>query len=73
MTLLPYDRDALRDRFRGATPFPFVEITPFLEPEFADMVAADLPSFRQSQSLGREFATVNEQFKVQITLDPRFQ
>jgi hypothetical protein len=63
----PYDRDALRAQFRSAAPFPFIAIDPFLAPDLAAAAAAEIPTFSESQQIGREFDAVNEKNKVQIT------
>lgn len=63
----PIDREALRARVRQATPFPNFCIDQFLEPEFAEQVAAAFPSFEEANRLGRSFSAVNERGKVQMT------
>jgi 2-oxoglutarate-Fe(II)-dependent oxygenase superfamily protein len=63
----PIDAAALRARAAAATPFPFVVLDDFLEPEFARAVAEAFPVFEEAERIGRSFATVNEQQKVQIT------
>jgi hypothetical protein len=42
-------------------------IDDFLEPEFAEAVAASFPSFSSARRIGKEFHWVNEDRKVQIT------
>ena len=66
------DREALREQFRTAQPFPFVAIDNFLDPEFAKEVAAAYPSFETAQSQGFGFNFVNEQKKFQITDQGKF-
>ena len=70
--IAPFDREALRQRFRNASPFPFVNIDNFLEPSFAQEVAAAFPTFDDALGHGRTFKTVNERKKVQITDAKRF-
>jgi hypothetical protein len=65
--LRPYDRDALRARFRAAQPFPHVVIDDFLDPGFARAVADSYPRFEQAAKDGRVFASVNEKLKLQLT------
>jgi len=67
MSLRPLDREALRQQFRAAAPFPFVKIDNFLDPAFALEVAGAYPSFERATSHGLTFKTVNEKKKVQIT------
>lgn len=65
----PLDREALRERFQNARPFPHMVIDDFLDPDFAREVAASYPDYRDARERGREFSAVNENRKVQIT-DP---
>lgn len=64
--LRPYDRDALRERFRGAQPFPHMMIDGFLDPDFAREVVAAYPSFDAAAKDGRVFRSVNEKLKLQM-------
>lgn len=61
-----YDRDALREQFRNASPFPFFVVDGFLEDGFASEAAASYPSFEAAARSGRVFGAVNEMGKVQI-------
>jgi Rps23 Pro-64 3,4-dihydroxylase Tpa1-like proline 4-hydroxylase len=73
MTLLnPIDRDALREKIRAALPFPHFCIDNFLSPDFAEEIYRSFPSFNEAKAIGREFATVNEKKKIQITDSARF-
>ena len=63
----PIDREALRQQVRSAKPFPFFKIDNFLEEGFANRVLESFPSFEQARKVGREFAAVNEKYKVQVT------
>ncbi len=67
MLVLPFDRDALRQQFINASPFPFVKIDSFLDPAFAAKVSATYPSFEDATAQGRAFNSINERKKVQIT------
>jgi hypothetical protein len=67
MMMQSYDREGLRHQFLDAKPFPFVKIDNFLDPLFAQEVAAAYPSFEAAMTQGRSFKAVNEQRKVQIT------
>jgi hypothetical protein len=64
--IAPYDRDALRERFRAAQPFPWLAIDGFLDPDFANELAASYPSYEDAVKNGRAFAAVNENLKVQV-------
>ena len=72
MVLASYDRDALKNQFLSATPFPFVEIEPFLTDDFAREVAASYPSFGEAAQAGDQFSFVNEKGKIQVTDAERF-
>jgi Rps23 Pro-64 3,4-dihydroxylase Tpa1-like proline 4-hydroxylase len=61
------DREALREQFRTAQPFPFVSIDGFLAPEFAKELAGAYPTFEKAREQGFGFNFVNEQKKIQIT------
>ena len=61
------DREALRQQYRTASPYPFLKIENLLEPAFAHEVAAAYPSFEDAAAQGRAFKSVNERKKVQIT------
>ena len=67
MVVWPLDREALRKQYVAARPFPFVKIDGFLDPSFAQEVAAAYPSFDDATGQGRTFKSVNEKKKVQIT------
>jgi Rps23 Pro-64 3,4-dihydroxylase Tpa1-like proline 4-hydroxylase len=68
MTIIqPLDREALRQQFAAASPFPFVKIEGFLDPAFARRVAAAYPKFEDAAKQGLAFNGVNEKKKVQIT------
>jgi hypothetical protein len=64
--------DALRDRFRGAVPFPYIVIENFLQPTAAEELAGCYPSFDQALRDGFAFKAVNEQRKVQISEVEKF-
>lgn len=63
------DREALRDAYRRATPFPHVVIDGFLDPGFARAVAAAYPEASAAARIGKTFRALNERGKTQIT-DP---
>jgi 2OG-Fe(II) oxygenase superfamily len=67
MTVIFPDREALRDQFTSAQPFPFIKIDNFLDPVFANEVATAYPSFEVATAQGRSFRAVNERRKVQVT------
>jgi Rps23 Pro-64 3,4-dihydroxylase Tpa1-like proline 4-hydroxylase len=60
------DRNALRQKFREAKPFPYIVIENFLEPKAAEEVALAYPSFEQARAQGFSFNMLNEQRKVQV-------
>jgi len=68
----PFDRDQLRQEYRGAQPFPFFKIDGFLDETFAREVAASMPSFEEAQRLGLTFKSVNEKLKLQVTDASKF-
>lgn len=72
MSIRPLDIDALSKAFREAQPFPHIAIDEFLEPDFADAVAAAYPSFGEAEKLGLQFKAVNEYKKIQITESEKF-
>ena len=71
MFIQPLDREVLRQQYRTARPFPFVKIESLVDPAFAREVAAAYPTFETATARGRQFQSVNERKKVQIT-DVRF-
>jgi Rps23 Pro-64 3,4-dihydroxylase Tpa1-like proline 4-hydroxylase len=68
----PLDRDALREKIRNALPFPHFCIDNFLNQSFAEEIYQSFPSFREAKAVGREFETVNEKKKIQITDSTKF-
>jgi hypothetical protein len=73
MTLLnPIDRDALREKIRPSLPFPHFCIDNSLNPDFAEEIYRSFPSINEAKAIGREFATVNEKKKIQITDSAKF-
>jgi Rps23 Pro-64 3,4-dihydroxylase Tpa1-like proline 4-hydroxylase len=66
------DREALRQEFTAAKPFPFMKIENFVDPDFAREVASAYPTFDDALATGRSFKTVNERKKVQITDAKKF-
>ncbi len=68
----PIDRIALREKVRDALPFPHFCIDNFLDEGFAEEIYQSFPSFSEAKSVGREFTTVNEKKKIQITDSTKF-
>ena len=68
----PFDRDALREQYRSAEPFPFFKIENFLEPEFLKSVVEAYPTYEAARGYGREFDAVNEKLKIQVTDSSKF-
>lgn len=67
MLMQHFDRESLRQQYLTAHPFPFLKIESLLDPSFAEKVAAAYPSFETATAQGREFSSVNERKKVQVT------
>lgn len=63
----PIDRENLREQFKNAQPFPFFCIDDFLDENFAEQVLASFPSYGDARHVGKEFKSVNEKGKVQVT------
>ena len=61
------DRESLRQQYRSAKPYPFVKIENLVDPAFAREVADAYPTFETASAQGRQFKSVNERKKVQIT------
>jgi Rps23 Pro-64 3,4-dihydroxylase Tpa1-like proline 4-hydroxylase len=73
MSLLnPIDRDALREEIRSSLPFPHFCIDNFLGQNFAEEIYHSFPSFGEARAVGRQFTTVNEKKKIQITDSTKF-
>jgi Rps23 Pro-64 3,4-dihydroxylase Tpa1-like proline 4-hydroxylase len=68
----PFDWDALREQTRTALPFPHFCIDNFLNERFSEEIYRSFPSFAQAKAFGREFTTVNEKKKIQITDPTKF-
>ncbi|MFC7448771.1 2OG-Fe(II) oxygenase [Rhodococcus daqingensis] len=66
------DRGLLRQQARTATPFPHVLIDDFLDTGFAREALSCWPSYSDAAKMGREFRTINERRKVQVTDSDRF-
>jgi len=67
MKIQLHDREALRRQFNSAEPFRLVRIDNFLDPLFANEVAAAYPSFEAATKQGRTFRAVNERRKIQVS------
>ncbi|MBX2811159.1 MAG: 2OG-Fe(II) oxygenase [Myxococcales bacterium] len=63
----PYNRERLRQQFSVADPFPFVEISPFLEPEVAQTIADSYPSIHDAAQVGKRYKWMSERGKVEVT------
>lgn len=72
MLIRPLDREALKQAFETATPFPHIVIDEFLEPDFAAEVAASFPSFEEARQKGFEFNFVRERRKIQVSDSAHF-
>lgn len=67
-----FDKKELKGKIQTAEPFPHFCIDNFLDEEFANEIYNAFPSFHDAQKIGREFSTVNEQKKIQITEASKF-
>ena len=68
----PIDLNALKSRIAQSAPFPHVCIDNFLEESFANEIYGAFPSFKEARAIGKEFDSVNEKFKIQITNSATF-
>lgn len=71
--LRPYDREALREKFQNAVPFPHLVLEDFLESDFAQQCQAEYPGYAEARAVGNEFAAVNERLKVQVCDSTKFK
>lgn len=69
--IVPVDCEYLRARARAAQPFPHILIDNFLDTDFAHEVLRSWPSYADAARIGKEFRSLNERNKVQVT-DSRF-
>lgn len=70
--LRPMNDDRLAEAFQHAEPFPHIAIDDFLDPEFANELAAAYPTFAQAESQGQQFKAVNEYRKIQLSDSSKF-
>jgi hypothetical protein len=70
--LCELDLELLRKRFINARPVPYIMIDSFLDRDAADKVADSYPAFEAAVGQGKEFTSVNERKKVQITRSSLF-
>ncbi|MBC8133238.1 MAG: 2OG-Fe(II) oxygenase [Deltaproteobacteria bacterium] len=68
----PIDREALRNQFQNAQPYPHMVIDNFLAPGVAEEISRSYPTFEQASAQGFIFNFVNEQRKIQITDTKKF-
>ncbi len=61
------DREALREQACSAKPFPHILIDDFLDIEFARQVLRSWPCYEDAAKIGKEFRSINERKKVQVT------
>jgi hypothetical protein len=66
------DRDLLREQARRARPFPYILVDNFLDTEFAHEVLRSWPSYEDAAKMGKEFRSINERKKVQVTDSTQF-
>lgn len=68
----PIDAASIKAQFEAGRPHRYFVIDDFLEPEFAEQVLAEYPTFEEAQRLGHLFKAVNERLKVQISDSKKF-
>lgn len=61
------DRKAFKSKIASAVPFPHVCVDNFLDTTFAEEIYEAFPSFHEARTIGKEFDSVNEKLKIQIT------
>jgi Rps23 Pro-64 3,4-dihydroxylase Tpa1-like proline 4-hydroxylase len=66
------DCDRLRQQVRTAVPFPHVLIDDFLDADLTREVLRSWPSYEDAARIGKEFRSINERNKVQVTDSSRF-
>ena len=64
-----HDWDKLRKEYKDAKPFPSICIDDFLDIKFANSLVKSYPKYSEARTIGREFSSLNENLKTQIT-DP---
>lgn len=76
MFINPLDKDALREQFRAAKPFPHLVMENFLEPTFLREVVEAYPTFESAWTEAKgtrdAFNALNEKLKVQVSDSERF-
>jgi Rps23 Pro-64 3,4-dihydroxylase Tpa1-like proline 4-hydroxylase len=68
----PQDWNELNLRFENAEPFPSIYIDNFLDEEFSMELAQCYPSYNDAKQSGREFQSLNQNLKTQITEPSNF-
>ena len=66
------DCDLLRGQVRTAPPFPHILIDDFLDADFAQDVLHSWPSYAEAAKIGRQFRSINERNKIQVTDSAQF-
>jgi Rps23 Pro-64 3,4-dihydroxylase Tpa1-like proline 4-hydroxylase len=70
--IAPIDREAVRQQYQTASPFPFFVIEDFLDHQFIQELVTSYPDYETARQMGREFQAVNERLKVQVTDQKKF-
>jgi len=68
----PIDKDEFKKNLQNTEPFPYFCIDNFLDEDFANEVYKSFPSYEEAKSEGREFASINQKRKIQITDSNKF-
>jgi Rps23 Pro-64 3,4-dihydroxylase Tpa1-like proline 4-hydroxylase len=61
------DSGRLCEQVRNAKPFPHLVIDDFLDEDFAREIVRSWPDFQEAAKVGKEFNSLNERNKVQVT------
>jgi len=66
------DCKTLREQAQTTPPFPHIIVDDFLDHDFAREVVESWPSYSEAAKIGREFRSINERNKVQVTDSAQF-
>jgi len=66
------DVSVLSEKSVNNDPFPHFSFDQFLDEDFANEVHDAFPSYEEALKVGRQFAAVNEKYKIQVTDASKF-
>ncbi len=69
----PFDQAEFKKNFLRSEPFPHFCIDNFLNEDFANEVYEAFPTYQEAKTLGQGFKAVNENKKIQISDDSKFE